>query len=297
MFTMDEFARFRQARRTIFYIVTKGKAADFLKGMKPELEKDPQRFIEQMTYNVRYTAMLPAASQIQQYITTVNTGYAQPITYYAALKEEGEEKSGKGTSMSESGYSAGELPRSGGPNIELLGGAAFKGEKMIGVLSGEDMRMVLMLQNKFKRALFSIQDPGRPDLFVSLEVHQGRPTQMNADLSGPRPRIRGTVTLEGELLTIQSNRDYTEPELQNVLEDATIKAVQDRIRALIRKTQDWDTDVVGFGQTVVKQFPTVEAWHAYRWADHYRDADIDVNVRFTLRRFGKQLSPPRPATQ
>ncbi|HYF80575.1 MAG TPA: Ger(x)C family spore germination protein [Symbiobacteriaceae bacterium] len=296
MFTMDEFVRFRQARRTIFYIVTKGKAADFLEKMKPTLEKDPQRYIEQMTYSVRHTGMVPAASQIQQYVTLVNTGYAQPITYYAALHEEGEEQSGKGTTQTE-GYKAGELPRKGGANVDLLGGAAFRNEKMVGVLTGEDMRMILMLQDKFRRGIVSIPDPSKPDLFVSLEIHQGRPLRIDANLSGPKPRIHATVTLEGELLTVQSNADYTEPELQTKLEQATVGALEQRMRSLISKTQQWDTDVIGFGQEVVKQFPTVEAWERYRWQDWYKTAEISADVRFTLRRFGKQLSPPRPREQ
>lgn len=297
MFTMDEFVRFRQARRTIFYIVTKGQAADFLKKMKPTLEKDPQRYIEQMTYSVRHTGMVPAASQIQHFVTLVNTGYAQPVTYYAALHEEqdqeGQQKSGKGTTRTE-GYKAGELPRTGGANVELLGGAAFRNEKMIGVLTGEDMRMMLMLQDKFRRGMISIPDPERPDLFVSMEVRQGRPLRITTDLSGAKPRLHATVTLEGELLSIQSNTDYTEPELQTKLEQATVGALKERMRSLIRKTQDWDTDVIGFGQEVVKQFPTVADWDRYRWQDRYKDAEVTADVRFTLRRFGKQLSPPRP---
>ncbi|HYF95995.1 MAG TPA: Ger(x)C family spore germination protein [Symbiobacteriaceae bacterium] len=297
MFTMDEFVRFRQARRTMFYIVTKGKASDFLSDMKPELEKDPQRFIEQMTYNVRYTGMIPSASQIQHFVTQVNTGYTEPITYYAALKEEDEEKGAKATGLTDSGYMAGELPRTGGANIELLGGAAFKGEHMVGILNGEDMRMVLLLQDKFKRGLFSIADPRRPEVFVSMEIHQGRPLRIDTDLSGPRPRIHALVTLEGELLSIQSANDYTEPELQAELERATVAAIEGRMITLVRKTQEWNTDAVGFGESVVKEFPTVAAWENYRWPDRYRDAEIKVDVRFTLRRFGKQLSPPRPRTE
>lgn len=294
MHTMDEFARFRQGRRSVFYIVTKGKAADFLDGLKPELEKDPQKFIEQLTYNYRQTGTIPASSQIQSFITAVNTGYAAPVTYYVALKEEeGDQKSASGASLSESGYKAGELPRKGGPNMEMLGGAAFKGEKMVGVLSGEDMRMVLMLQDRFQRGFFSIEDPNEKGLFVSLEVHQGRPLKLNVDVSGPTPKITGVVTLEGEVLAIQSDRDYTDPTLQAQLEDATSGAVSDRIRTLIAKTQKWETDVAGFGEAVVKHFPTVEAWDRFDWPSRYRDASINITVRMTLRRFGKQLTPPK----
>jgi spore germination protein KC len=298
MFTMDEFVRFRETRRTIFYIVTKGKAADFLDGMEPQLEKDPQRFIQMMTYNVQNTGMMPIESQIQHFVTSVNTGYAEPITYYAALKEEegegeeGEPKEGKTSGSLEGGFKAGELPRKGGPNIELLGGAAFDREKMVGVLTGEDMRMILMLQGKFKRGLFSIPDPHRKDLFVSMEMKEGRPVRLNVDVSGARPRLTGLVTLEAELLTIQANRDYTEPELQPVLEQAAGQAIATRIAETVTKTQEWRADVVGFGSEVVKKFPTVAQWEQYKWPERFPNAEVDIRVKVILRRFGKQLSPP-----
>lgn len=293
MHTMDEFVRFRQARRTMYYLVTKGKAADFLKEMEPKLEKNPQRYIEQLIQNVRYTALIPSASQIQSFVSIVNTAYSAPVTYYAAIKQEGEEEQGGGGAGAASGYKAGNLPRKGGPNVELLGGAAFRGEHMVGVLTGEEMRSILLLQGEFKRALYSIPDPKRKDLFVSMEVHQGRPYVVNVDLSGQRPKISVVVTLEGELLSIQSNRDYTEPGLQEELEDAAIRTIAEGMLTAIKKTQQWGTDVAGFGKHVVKQFGTVDQWEAYKWDERYPNAEISVGVRFTLRRFGKQMTPPK----
>lgn len=293
MHTMDEFVRFRQARRTMYFLVTKGKAADFLKEMEPKVEKNPQRYIEQLIQNVRYTALIPAASQIQSFITTVNTAYAAPSAYYAAIKKEGEEDQGGGGAGAASGFKAGNLPRQGGPNVELLGAAAFKGEHMVGVLTGEEMRSLLLLQGEFKRALYSIPDPKQKELFVSMEVHQGRPLVVNVDLSGPRPRISAIVTLEGELLSVQSNRDYTEPELQGELEDAAIRTITDGLLKAIQKTQALGADVAGFGRHAVRKFPTVSDWESYKWDEKYPNAEVSVGVRFTLRRFGKQLSPPR----
>jgi Ger(x)C family germination protein len=299
MYAMDEFVRFRQARRSTFYIVTKGKAKDFLDKIQPKMEKDPQRFIEKMSYNYRATGMIPASSQIQNFVTTVNTGYISPVTYYAAVKEEDQkkdtEKAASSGSLSESGFKAGELPREGGPNMELLGGAAFRGEKMVGVLTGEDMRMVLLLQDQFQRGFFSIQDPEKTDLYLSLDVRKGRPAKIDVDLSGGKPKITATITLEAELTSMQSDIDYTDPAMQVRLEEATALAVKDRLDKTIKKTQDWGTDVVGFGRSVVKQFPTVDAWEAYGWPDKYKDADVTTHVRVTIRRFGKQLSPPKAA--
>ncbi|HEY3365202.1 MAG TPA: Ger(x)C family spore germination protein [Symbiobacteriaceae bacterium] len=295
--TMDEFVRFRQARRTIFYIVTKGKAAAFLKKMDVQQEKDPQRFIEQMTYNSRATAMIPAASQIQQFVTSVNTGYTQPITYYAAIKDEGEAQAAvpKPEQVAAGDFAAGDLPRKGGPNLELFGAAAFRRDRMVGVLTGEEVRYVLLLQDQFQRGYFNIADPRAPGKYVSLDVRRGRPMTIAVDLTGDRPRLDIVVSLEGEILAMQPGIDYTEPEFQPRLEAAAAAEIRRGMRGLVQKTQEWNTDVIGFGSHVVRQFPTVAAWESFKWPEHYQDANVRVEVRMTLRRFGVQLSPPKAA--
>jgi hypothetical protein len=300
MYTMDEFTRFRETRRSIYYIVTRGTASDFMHQMQPVLEKDPQRFIEQMTYNYRLTGMLPAASQIQTYLSAVNTGYASPLTYYAAIKDEGGggqagggQSGGGQSARAEGRFTSGELPRTGGPNIEMVGAAVFKGEQMVGVLSGDDIRLALMVQDRFQHGLFTMPDPGDPNLFISLDLRRGRGVTFHVDLSGARPRITGLITLEAELLAIQSNIDHTEPERQAVLERYVAGNLRKGIARVIAESQQWGADVGGLGRRAVTRFPTVEAWDAYDWPRRYPDAEVNVDVLVRLRRFGVQLSPPR----
>lgn len=288
---LDEMIRFRQSRRTILYVVTKGKAVDFLQGMKPELERNPQRYLEQMTYGYRQTGMLPAEGQLQSFVTATNTGYASPVAYYAALKEESEEKEGEESSQAESGFLAGQLPRQGGPNVEVLGAAAFKGERMVGSLTGDEIRLVLMVQDRFTRGFFSVPDPMEPDKHVSLDVRRGRPINLAVDLSGSRPRVTGRIILEAEVVSMPSSRDYTEPELQTELEQAFSDHLEERMADLIRKTQEWESDIFGLGRWVVRQFDTVDRWNQFNWPEQYPDADIAFTVDTTLRRFGVQLSP------
>jgi spore germination protein KC len=289
---LDELLRFRQTRRTMFFIVTKDSPSDLLKGLAPKLDKNPMRFIEQLTYNYRETAMLPASSQVNRMASDLNVNYTQPLAYYAALvEEEDKEEEGSQQSQAESGFKAGQLPRQGGTNVEMIGAAAFRGQRMVGVMTGEEMRHVLMLQDRFREAFCTFKDPKSPGDFVSVQLSRGRPLRMAADLSGNRPRLTGTVTLEAEILAIQSGIDYSEPEQQVRLERAIADQVKEQIQLIVKKTQGWETDVIGLGKQVVRLFPTVEAWESYNWPQKFPTADVDVEVKVTLRRFGLTLSP------
>lgn len=290
MQTMDEFARYREARRSIAYIVTKGKASDFLNEMDPKIEKDPHKFLAELGATGLYTGMLPLRSQISTFVAQAHTGYVSPVTYYAALKEEdGGERTGE---KKDSGFVAGELPTKGGPNLEMIGGAAFRREQMAGVLNGEEVRMILMLQDQFRRGYFSIRDPLAPDQFLSLDLERSRPTVILVERLGERPRIRARVRLEGEVMAIQSKIDYTDPARQPELERALQSELTRMMRDTIAKTQRWDSDVAGFGRAVVRHFPTIDAWEEYDWPGRYSDAEVIPEVEVTLRRFGLQLSPP-----
>lgn len=292
---LDELLRFRETRQTLFFIVTREKARDFLNEMKPALDKNPMRFIEQMTYHYRRTAMLPAMGQINAFASRLDVAYAQPLAYYAAVVDE-EEKEGTETrsEQAEADVLAGEIPREGGSNVEMIGAAAFRRQRMVGVLTGDEIRHVLMLQDKFRQAMVTFKDPADPNRYVSVQLSRSRPLRLQADLSGSRPRFSGLISLEAQILGIQTGSDYTEPELHGVLERSMGKQIEEQIQSLVVKTQEWETDIVGFGRHLVSRFPTVAAWESYNWPSRFPDAEVDIKVQVRLRRFGLTLSPVEP---
>ncbi|MFZ5815090.1 MAG: Ger(x)C family spore germination protein [Bacillota bacterium] len=296
MVLLDEVTRFRQTRQTIFLIVTRERAAEFLAQMKPELDKNPMRYIEQLTYQYRRSAMLPAESQVNAFVSRVDVAFAQPITYYAALAvgEEKKEETASASAQAEAGFRAGELPRTGGTNVEMIGAAAFRRQRMVGVLTGDEVRHLLMLNDQFREALCVFKDPREPNRYISVQLSRSRPFWLNADLSGERPRIYGRISLEAQMVGVQSGAAYDEPELQGLLNEAIERQVHESIERLIAKTQTWEADVVGFGRHLIAQFPTVQAWEAYNWPERYPQAEFDIEVVVKLRRFGLILSPVDP---
>lgn len=293
---LDEMLRFRQLRETAFMIVTRQPAAEYLKEMKAALGSDPFKQVEQMTYLVRRTAALPSTSQLSAFTSVLNSGYGQPVTYYSSLTDKGQGgESGSSGDQAEAPFRAGQLPQESDASIEMIGAAAFRGPRMVGVLDGEDTRYLLMLQNKFYSTSVAFKDPRAPDQYVSVQLSRGRPTRVVVQRLGEKPLIRVDVTLEAQILAIQSGIDYTEPETQGELERAMAEQIEDKMKAFIARTQDWETDIVGFGRHAISRFGTVGQWEAYDWPKRYPNAEIQTDVTVTLRRFGLTLSPVQTA--
>ena len=41
----------------------------------------------------------------------------------------------------------------------------------------------------------------------------------------------------------------------------------------------------------MSKFPTIDDWVKYNWKDHFKKANVNVDVKFTLRRVGKVINP------
>jgi len=290
MLVMDEFMRFREARRNITMVVTKERASEFLDQIDVKTAKEPSRYFEEFENSFGYTGLTPARSLIHDFVTHIHTRYMEPITFYASIRPEDHEPSEHADR--EDPFRAGRLPMRGLPNVEVVGAAAFLRDRMVGVLSGEEVRVVLMVQERFQHSLFVVEDPRDPEYSVSLALSRGRPIRVKIDLRGPNPRVSILVTLEGEIEAIQTLTDYTNPEIHDEIERAVEEKIISAMKQVIKKTQDWGSDVMGLGQHIVGQFPTVGEWEDYDWPKRYADSEFTIETRVKLRRFGLQLSPP-----
>lgn len=72
------------------------------------------------------------------------------------------------------GYTAGELPRAVGDNIEFFGIAIFDGPKMVGKLNGDESRYMMMARGEFERGFLTFQDPMKPKYAVPIDVRSAR---------------------------------------------------------------------------------------------------------------------------
>ncbi|MCG0238055.1 MAG: Ger(x)C family spore germination protein [Firmicutes bacterium] len=193
------------------------------------------------------------------------------------------------------GWEPGALPRRGGPNLEMVGAAVFRDGRMVGTMSGEEVRSLNLLRGRFRRAFLSVPDPLAPGQQVALEIRAGQAPRYRVSLAGGRPAISGRVPVEVEVQGIPSGVDYSRPEHQGALARAVQAELEAGIRKLIRRAQEeWQSDVIGLGLRVAPLFPTYDRWGAYGWDQRFPEAAIDIRVDVNLRRFGMQLQPPNP---
>lgn len=327
---ISELVRFRETRRTMFLVVTKGTAKEFMERNRPVIEQNPAKNLELLALTNRQTGLVPP-SQLHRFLVEVQSLGEEPLVILAGVKEEPPggrtEQEGDGPSKSLDGfrgsgeggqankppklpsppprpartdgdYIAGSSPRVGGNPVEFLGGAVFRGDRMVGEITGDEVRAVLMLRGTFKRGILVSKDPFVENKYVSYDLRLARPTQVRVTKRGRDFHVGVKVMLEGEVIGSQGPVDYSDPKNLHALEKRLAADLRKLSRDTIRKAQrEFNSDIFAFGNKVRHMTTTWSEWEDLKWPERFPHASIDVSVKLDLRRTGLLFRPPAPSTE
>lgn len=289
-------ARGREYRPGMFVAVCKGRAEDYINAINPIQEYDPSKFYQLLYSNYRYTGLAPNI-EFYKFYDSMQSISNQPLAILASTSryKSSDEFKAKNSSAGakdryipyEGDFKAGDIPKVGDQNGEIMGLAVFNGSKMIGEMDGEEARNYLMVTGKYGSSNVSIPDPRAKGKFLVFNIKQSRKPSYKINLGDSGSKIDLNVRLEVDLATIQSGINYESQELMPIVEKASEKFVRESIiQFLNRTTHEFNSDICGFGTEARKQFLTYNDWENYHWLDKYKNSEFNVNVDVKIRRPG-----------
>ncbi len=297
---IDNLVRFREMRRTMNIIVAKGKAADIL-NVQPKLEKNPSEYLRDLISLSNRTGMFPNTdlnSFMSRYQALAQENYLPLIAKYQ-LKGGPEPEGDSGGQSSGSSGGKGGMGEKGGesapktPDIRMIGTAIFKKDRMVGNFDIYETQALLLLTGEFQEAFMTIHDPRQKGYYVVFRLIAGNRPEIKYRFQDGLERFQVKLGLEADIVSIQSNINYTQPQLENFLGRAIAAELERRLRRVIAKAQrQYNSDIFGFGIKVRNTVLTSTEWNHYGWPQKFRDAKVDVAVRVDIRRIGVHFHPP-----
>jgi spore germination protein KC len=184
-------------------------------------------------------------------------------------------------------YVAGNLPKIGEIKSEIMGLAVFDGDKMIGMLDGQETRYYLMAIGNYKHSYMTIMDPLKKGKFVILNVSQNRLPIRRVEMVDGNPQISLKLNLEADILAIQSGINYEDINNVSILENTAEEFIKIEMTVFLNRTaEEFNSDIVGFGREMKSKFLTWEEWMGFNWLKKYKDSVFDVDVKLKIRRPG-----------
>ncbi|HBN85837.1 MAG TPA: hypothetical protein DDZ89_18570 [Clostridiales bacterium] len=177
----------------------------------------------------------------------------------------------------------------GNSKITLFGTALFDGDTIVGNLTGDKTRFLLMVRDEFERGFFTMQDPNRADLAIPIDVSSLKSPKINVTFIDQKPVIQVKIFLNGEILAVQSRVYYEYPQMKTILEKRFSKSLEKGIQDLADKCINLNVDAMKLGSHAVKKFLTIDEREEYEWNKNFSDTKVEVDVEFYIRRTGTQI--------
>lgn len=163
-----------------------------------------------------------------------------------------------------------------------LGGAAFKGDKLVGLLSETEARGLLWLKGRVVSGSMVVQLPGSSSL-VGLRL-QGQTAKVSPKLEAGKVIMRVTITASADVADLTTNQPPFDArahhDLEYKLEELMSQAIKNEInQALARAQTDFKADIFGFGALIHSFLPDEWAKLRDNWDD---DAFTRLEVRLNV---------------
>jgi spore germination protein KC len=280
--------RFREYRGSMFIVVVKGSAYEFLQKNKPAVERQPSRWAEDILFVARDTGYhLPVT--VHYFYRRLKGVTGAPLAAYAAVGPEDMKDRPMGE-LSEKErtqeYLPDGVPKKGANDVNMAGVAVFRGDKMVGTLTTEETRILAILLDEFPRGFITIADPLEPQKSINISIRNGRRPKIDTAIVDGQAKISVDVLLEGEITAISSGINYEAAEYRQLLEQQTSVMIEEEMRKMIAKTQRLDADAADFGARLAPSFNSRKEFEQFRWDEYFPQAEVDVKVTTRLRRTG-----------
>lgn len=293
------FIRGREFRPNMYIAVSTTSAEEYLHSVQSVLASNPSEYYF-MTYSSNiYTGLIPK-TQFFDFHTRIENTYSQAVAIlvgvdrYESIEDVEVENSSsmeKERTYPFSGdFKAGDLPKVSEEKLQAMGLAVFDGPRMVGELDGQETSYYQMVTGEFNYSYMVFPDTEEKNSFIQLNVKKSRLPVRKVQMVNGKPNIYVRISLEADILSIQSGKNYKDIKKINIIEESIEDFLEEEIlRCLKRTAKEFKSDIFAFGKVVKGSFLTWKEWEDFNWLRRYKDSIFEVEVDLKIRRTGLMI--------
>ena len=264
---IDFFMRDPETRGNVWVVVAQGTAEEVL-DVKSELEKVPANNIATLIKDNAAATSQTSAIRLRDFASRLMSKTTAPIAPFIEISEDGEEKVAK-----------------------ISGTAVFKRDKLVGKMNKIEGRGLLWVLGEVKGGIIEVEGPDNNR--VSLEIIRAR-GKIVPEIEDDRIKMKVNIIEEGNIGEQSGPENLADLTKIAILEEKKAEVIQSEVMAAVKKAQELDADVFGFGDAVHQKYP--EEWKDLEsnWDEIFPDIEVEVNVEAKLTLMGRINKPAVP---
>lgn len=262
-------------------VISKCNAEYYLNNSESVYEKFISKYYKTSPASGRYTGYTDSINLVK-FFSSLNDTTTQPAAILSSINipETKLSSTYDDSYLKDSTYKAGQSPiTTKNTGMEDIGLAVFKDGKLVGELTAVETIAYLMTSNKFEECELTIINPLTKNSTIDFSLTKQKNTKNKVTFVNGTPFITSDISLTVNILSIDKNSDYLSNSVLSRLETDLNLYIQNLVYEYLYKTSnEYNSDISGFGRFAVAKFPNSNAWKNYNWSENYRNAFFKVNV-------------------
>lgn len=286
---IDELFRDREQRETAYILIAKKAKAYEVMGINEGLEQIPSNYILELVKSIKNN---PKTIDIN-FVEFLKHYYHQGHNPVTGIVEKVDKIKIDKTSEA-----------TGTQNYELsvIGSAVYKRDILMGYLNGNDTKALNFVLNNITGGIITFPTPisvvdsvgeagHKLDNLSSVVIIKNK-TKNDIEIVDGRVILKTKIKLRSSLGEVVGSIDISKEENIKKVEDACSKAIEEGIKAAIKKVQrDYKLDIFGFGLIFHRKYP--KEWKDIEkdWNEIFSEADFQIEVDTHIIRTGLINTP------
>lgn len=289
--TFYDITKDKEIHQNSFLAVSKEKASEYFIHNRPKMETRPHKYYQYMINHGIENGLIPN-STLFRYLQTAERGTDLYLAMYTTAERQKHREI-----KQEDEYMAGGLDATGElDDTQFIGSAVFKNGVMIDKLTGQETRIINILDDttNIKDILVNFPDPFSDNKKqFSARVSKTKNNKVRMNLKGAKPKIFITIPLEYEIMSNPSIVNFLKEKNRQILKQNIVKDIEDLNEKVLKKSQ---TQLKGVPYPLSfnarKYFGTIQEYKKFNWAKSYINADIQVKADVSIVDYGKVIKKP-----
>lgn len=272
-----------EIRPTCNVIISRCNAKYFLNNSKPMLEQLSSKYYEVSSTAERSTGYT-SDTTLQEFFSSMTDTFGECYAILGSVNDGTNSGGDAGISNGNDNSSiASETPIDTQKNIETLGVAVFKDDKLVGELNGLESIAQLMLKNELKNATLSIPSPFESTNFIDLYIEKSK-CKSDVKIVNGTPYIKSHLDVSTRIISMSDDYKNLDKSTINIIEEYAKNYIESFISDFAYKTsKELKSDIACFGKYVVSDFPTWQDWQDYNWLNNYQNAFFNIDATVNLK--------------
>ena len=303
-------------RPTTNLIISNCDAYEYLKSIKPNLEKLTTNYYDTFSLTNKFTGYFSNIT-VGEFFNTLSKSNCDGTAILGGLNannrtEESSSKSSNEGSSSDSNTSsssdssetssqsenvnvsntitnpeeltAGTSSIQGKRGTENIGIAVFDNDKMCGKLNTIETMCHLLLKNEIKTCIISVNNP-YPNTNkdkIELSLVPTKKSKIYVEIKDDIPYIYIDLNLKASIITLEDNIDYDNNEVLKTFSDTATDYLKNSYKNYFAKLKDYGIDIDCFSNKALSHFSTNQEWEEFNWTEKFKSAVFEINPNINV---------------